>query len=415
MSDRKTLIFSPAEFNLAETTRCLDVAKECRENFDIIFLSYGGEFKHLVEKEHFKTISLEPQITREKATHLYDINHGRKLGLLFTQDEIEQQVASEIAVFNEIKPAAVVTGANLSTNISARAAQVPLVWISQSTWLLERGIKEGFFTYPDMLDQIPMRWLGKKILTKLTMPFYNFAGVSVAFKGYNKVAKKYNVPLFKRMEDVWIGDYNLLAEPEGFSGVSIPTNYHFIGPLITQLDMPIPEEIVNMPKDKPIVYFAMGSSGQPKDIKRIIEGFKGKPYRVITPSKSILRDLEVETPENVLITDWLPAHKVNQMADISVIHGGIGTVMNAVLAGKPIIGISMQPEQENNIECVVKKGFALRIRRSRFTPEKLYNAIQMLLTDESAKEKVKEYKKITRDWVDRGPALIAEFFKEKFS
>ena len=39
-------------------------------------------------------------------------------------------------------------------------------------------------------------------------------------------------------------------------------------------------------RDKPIIYFAMGSSGNPQIIREILEGFSGKPYRVIAPVRA---------------------------------------------------------------------------------------------------------------------------------
>jgi len=214
------------------------------------------------------------------------------------------------------------------------------------------------------------------------------------------------------MESLWEGDYNLLAEPEEFCELELPPTYHYIGPLIGRLDSPIPEDILNLPKDKPIIYFAMGSSGQPEVIAKIVEGFTGKPYRVIAPVKSLLRNLDVKVPSNVIVTDWLPAHKVNPMADISVIHGGIGTVMTACLAGTPVVGVSMQPEQEFNIDCLVRKGFAIRIRRKRFTPEILSSAIDQLLADKEAQRKAKEFQKVIQKCDN--PSLIINFFKSTF-
>ena len=214
------------------------------------------------------------------------------------------------------------------------------------------------------------------------------------------------------MESLWEGDYNLLAEPEEFCELELPPTYHYIGPLIGRLDSPIPEDILNLPKDKPIIYFAMGSSGQPEVIAKIVEGFAGKPYRVIAPVKSLLRNLDVKVPSNVIVTDWLPAHKVNPMADISVIHGGIGTVMTACLAGTPVVGVSMQPEQEFNIDCLVRKGFAIRIRRKRFTPEKLSSAIDRLLADKETQRKAKEFQKVIQRYDDL--SLIINFFKSTF-
>jgi len=117
-------------------------------------------------------------------------------------------------------------------------------------------------------------------------------------------------------------------------------------------------------------------------------------------------------PENVLVTDWLPAHIVNPMADISVIHGGIGTVMTACLAGKPVVGVSMMIEQEANIDCLVRKGFAIRIRKNRLTPGKLCMAIEKLLADQEARKKAQQFQKIVEDSLD--PSSITRFFLRTF-
>jgi len=168
-----------------------------------------------------------------------------------------------------------------------------------------------------------------------------------------------------------------------------------------------------MPKDRPVVYFAMGSSGQPEVIAKIIEGFRGKPYRVIAPVKNQIEHLDVDVPENVLVTGWLPSHKVNPMADISIIHGGIGTVMTACLSGTPIIGVAMMIEQEANIDCLVRKGFAIRIRKNRFTPGKLCEAIDQLLADGEARRRAKAFQKVVQEWDD--PSRMADFFVNTFA
>ena len=99
------------------------------------------------------------------------------------------------------------------------------------------------------------------------------------------------------------------------------------------------------------VYFAMGSSGKPRLVADIIEGFRDKPYRVIAPIETHIKDMNLEIPSNVIVTCFLPAHKVNPMADISVIHGGQNTVMNACLSGTPIVGVGMHPERQANLDA----------------------------------------------------------------
>jgi UDP:flavonoid glycosyltransferase YjiC (YdhE family) len=206
----------------------------------------------------------------------------------------------------------------------------------------------------------------------------------------------------------------LVVEPPGFSQIPLPPDAHFVGPLIARLDTPLPQEVLDLPRDKPIVYFAMGSSGRPDIIANIIADFAGKPYRVIAPVKNLLekekRSLRI--PENVFVTDWLPAHKANLLADISVIHGGIGTVMNACLAGKPAVGVAMSPEQFINLENLVHQGFAIRISQSRLNASSLCGAIERLLGDPTAQEKAREYQKFIEVWDT--PEHLRKFFCETF-
>ena len=127
----------------------------------------------------------------------------------------------------------------------------------------------------------------------------------------------------------------------------------------------------------------MGSSGTREIVARIVESFEGKPYRVIAPVKFQLCQMpNAHIPQNVLVTDWVPALQVNKMADLTVIHGGIGTVMTAALAGKPVVGVGMQMEQVANLACLERLGFAIRIRKSRNPSREVQEAIAKLLKDQ---------------------------------
>jgi len=407
----KTIVFSPAAYNLAEATRTIEIAKACRGLFDILFVSYGGDFEGLIEKEGFAIRRLSPRLTAKKIDYLYKVDQGQTFGYFFSVAEVEEQVRNELALFDEIRPTAVVTGFNFSNSISCRVAGVPLVWLTHSTWMFQAMYEAGLATYADMLDTPLLRWLPERFLTWLTMKGFTLAGLII--RPFDQVARRYGLAPFRTMDRIWEGDYNLVAEPAEFCELELPPTYHYIGPLIGRLDAPVPEAILRMVKDQPVVYFAMGSSGQPEVIARIVEGFAGKPYQIIAPVRAHLEKVEqVHIPDNVLVTGWLPAHKVNPLADVSVIHGGIGTVMTACLAGTPIVGISMQPEQEANIDCLVRKGFAIRIRKNRFTPEKLAEAIDALLADEVARRRAKAFQKVVERWED--PSLIVDFFEKTF-
>jgi UDP:flavonoid glycosyltransferase YjiC (YdhE family) len=232
-------------------------------------------------------------------------------------------------------------------------------------------------------------------------------------KSFNILAKKYGIKEFKNFIEVLEGDYTLLADIPQWVGLkTIRPNLHYIGPLPYKSNDEVPKEILNMPKDKPVVYFAMGSSGKPELIAEIIEGFGNKPYRVIAPVKSHINNMNVQIPDNVILTGFVPAHKVNPLADVSVIHGGQNTVMNACLSGTPIVGVGMHAEQQANLDACVRKGFAIRIFKREASAEKILKAIEKILNDSKAKEEVNKFKKELEKW--NGPVNAAKFLFEKF-
>jgi hypothetical protein len=341
MSHRPCVILAPAAHNLAEVTRALEIAKAIRNDFDPLFLSYdGGKRNHwLIEREGFAIRAMQPALSEARVQEWWAIDRGEKFGDMFPTDELVARVDSEMALFAQTKPVAVLTGFCLSIPLSTRLAGVPLVWVIQTTWLLEYVRRYG--TWPDAVDYPALQWLPDGFMNWLSRRIAKVTYWTLN-KGFNKAARHFGLPPYSG-SSFFEGDYNLFAEPPGFSGLPVPARlenrHRFVGPLIAHLPIDVPTEIQEMPRDRPVVYFAMGSSGAERIVAQIIRAFDGQPYRVIAPVAPLMKRLKLDPPDNVIVTDWLPADKVNPMADVTVIHGGIGTVMTACLSGTPVVGI----------------------------------------------------------------------------
>ena len=411
----KTLIFAVAGYNLAETGRMIEIARAARSHFNILFASYGGQFEPLIEAEGFSLVKLAPRLTQEKLDRLRVILSGETLNTVgyLSAQELEERVPREIAFFKETKPVAVLTGWCLSVTLSTRAAGVPFVNVLHSTSVREY-YEAGLQSCPDRSNFAFLRWLFgndeakmnrwiSDLVLKLTLPI----------KAYNAIGPKYGIPKFKNFIDLIEGDRTLLADiPEWVGFPNVRPSLHYVGPLPFRLDQPIPAAVASMPSDSPIVYFAMGSSGKPALIAEILEGFRDKPYRVIAPVKSHIQGMTIDVPENVVVTGFLPAHKVNPMATISVIHGGQNTVMNACLAGTPIVGIGMHAEQQANLDACVRKGFAIRLNKRLATAPDVLDAIDQLLHNKAAKSAVEGFREQLMTW--NGPENAARFLQEQY-
>ena len=324
--------------------------------FEIRLISDGGDFESLIEGQGFPLKRLEPRLTKEKIEHIARVDRGERFAPAFSEKEMIERVDNETAYLRQVTPAAVITGSYLTIPVTCRVLKIPIVWAIQSTWL------EPFFaTGAGMTDRIRPKF-AKRLADWVVLGFINFWIRYGFLNPVNKAARHFGVEGYTSIFDFWRGDMTLVAEPPEFSGIELPHGYYYVGPLIAREEFPLPPEVASIPRDMPLIYFAMGSSGTPEIVANILQGFEGKPYRVIAPIKFQLQQLgQANIPSNVIVTDWLPALEVNKMADLSLIHGGIGTVMTAAYAGKPVVGVGMQPEQVANLACLVRKGFAIRV------------------------------------------------------
>jgi len=163
----------------------------------------------------------------------------------------------------------------------------------------------------------------KTLLDWFILRFINFWIRYGFLNPVNRTARHFGVVGYESTFQFWTGDITLVAELPEFTGIKLPSNHYFIGPLIPYEESPIPQGFTDIPKAKPLIYFAMGSSGTPRIVAKIVESFAGKPYHVIAPVEFQLAKVHgVRVPTNVTVTDWGPALTVNKMADLAVIHGG---------------------------------------------------------------------------------------------
>lgn len=396
------MLFGVVGWNIAETTRMIEVAKKAKVWCEPHFLSYGGQFDHLVTDEGFSLHHGTPADTPQKIEHLWAVDRGEKIATPYTKEEISQRVAFEVSLAKKLGASAMVMGSVLTFSISARVVGVPL--INVVPFALTRPYLEAG------LPALPGR---SRIVNTLTA--FLALRVPVYMRPFNTVAKAYGVPTFRTALDVWSGDINCVSEHHLLmADIALPDNWRACGPIFANLPGQIPDVVQQWIAGAscPTVYFAMGSSANRDVLELALSAFEGMAVRVVAPISAHLR-LSTAIPDNVLVTDWLPALDVNRLVDCAVIHGGAGTVQTAIHAGIPFVGIGMQPEQSINIESVVRWGAAIRLPRRRLTPTKVRSAVMELLSNDSFAKRAKELAGEGADGV--GAQQVADVVKKALS
>jgi hypothetical protein len=136
---KKTLLFAPVTFDLAETTRMIEIAKGIKNHpaasqvFDIQFISNGGDLEHLIEEEGFPLKRLEPRFTPEKIEYFGKVDKGEIFAPAFSQKEMIALIDNEVKYLRELVPTTVITGSYMTIPVTCRILKVPLVWVIQST------------------------------------------------------------------------------------------------------------------------------------------------------------------------------------------------------------------------------------------------------------------------------------------
>lgn len=404
------LLFAPETLNIAETTRMLEIARAVQGDFTPVFSGYDGNFAPLVEKASFPYHKLQPVLTLQRVEELWKADRMERGGKFFTEAELSERVANELKLFEQVKPAAIVMGFTLSVYISARAAGIPLVVVAPLPFT-RPFFEAGLGAWPDALNVAPLRWLPQRWLDGLV----NWFGLHTRIwtRPINQVARRYGVPPFKRLVDLFEGDYTLVTDIPELTGLhTLPPTWRYVGPIFARLEGEVPPEVQRLPRNRPWIYFAMGSSGNREIVLHVLELLGQMPYQIIAPIKAHLVEASVSVPDNVCVLDWVPAHKVNPLADVAVIHGGQGTVQTAVASGTPFVGIGMQPEQEANIDLIARQGCAIRLRKYDVTTANLCDAIEQLLHDPQARQRARDLQTLSQQW--DGPANVARFLRAKF-
>ena len=88
--------------------------------------------------------------------------------------------------------------------------------------------------------------------------------------------------------------------------------------------------------------------------------------------------------DDLAIAGYAPHSKVFSHAAAIIHHGGIGTVAQAMRAGKPQLICPMLGDQADNAEHLKRLGIACRVDHKRFTPDTATRALRSLLNDEVA-------------------------------
>lgn len=395
MLSKKTIVFAPATFNLAETTRMIEVAKQLKASCTCCFFGFSTTYAALISQNGFSFSLLSPVLTKEQEQQIIALDQMKSLKNPFTKELIADRIKNELTYLAEKEPAAVITGTNITIFLSARIAKIPLVYV-----------KPYAMSRPQ-LENDPQSLADKLLLKVKWQP-----------KIFREAAKAYQLTLPDYSIDLLDGDENLITTFRAFtSWQQYPENYHDVGPIFAQLGKELPHDLQQRlleakQEQRTIVYFALGSSGNSRLALNILTVLRDLGFLVIAPIKQYLSEETIASfhGSSILITELLPAPLLAPYLNFSIIHGGEGTVQTACLSGKPFIGFGLQQEQVMNLKYCEQYGNALRLKPTPFSKAKLRHAIERIQTEVYCQKA----QQLTETFHSDGAVHAANFIQQRY-
>ncbi|HIU26419.1 MAG TPA: UDP-glucuronosyltransferase [Candidatus Copromorpha excrementigallinarum] len=407
MEKRKRLIVAAAAYNWAEAHRMAEIGKEFLKRGWEVFSLGSGRYDYLL-KDKMEHLNLEEDsgwYTDERIKKLMDMD---KWGNDYCrEEELEEMTAAEVRLMEKIRPDLVITGYRTTLSLSCRIYGVPLVWVLSAV-VSPLYYKYGLATMP---ERVPVRFVETIEDRELQRAYY----CRLALKNketsrvWNKVARNHGVRQFECDTELFTGDFNLMSDaPELFPEFrGLPREYRFCGPLLNHEEIPQPAwKKTYKETGRKKILVTMGSSGERDILLKVLEGLKKADADIFVSTASVkgmLESLEKDRggfPESFYFAERLPHLDMAGWVDLSIIHGGQGTVYTTALGGKPFIGIPMFSEQQYNLENIMRAGSGEKISAAKLSSEELLERIDRIFSDGRYYEKAEELRRLLEPYAD---------------
>ena len=137
------------------------------------------------------------------------------------------------------------------------------------------------------------------------------------------------------------------------------------------------------PPDEPVLFVSLGTAfnDRPEFFRTCLEAFADRgPVAIAVGQHVGVDDLGV-VPGNIDIRPWFPQPAVLRHAAAFVSHAGMGSTMEALYYGVPLVCVPQMLEQEANAGRVAELGLGVRLDAAGITAADLRTAVDAVTTD----------------------------------
>lgn len=232
--------------------------------------------------------------------------------------------------------------------------------------------------------------MNEAMMAELAVPDVDYAGPRF-LQLYEDILAEVRPWGVANLMDVVLGgplpSRNLVFLPRTFQleADTFDDTYRFVGPCLSDTE----REQSWRPADpaRQLVLASLGtspSSHREAFLRTCVRAADGQPWQLVVILGNLTDPEELGAlPDNVTVLPWLPHTAALPYAAGFVTHGGMGSIMEALSFGVPMLVAPDTKEQRSNAERAVELGLARELPRPRreMTPELLGHLVTGLLAD----------------------------------
>lgn len=191
---------------------------------------------------------------------------------------------------------------------------------------------------------------------------------------------------------------NLVFVPRAFQpdGDSFDDRFRFLGPVLGQR----PDEQPWAPPDpeRPLLYVSLGSifTEHPELYRTCLDAFDDGPWQVVMTIGATDPDQLGPRPATVQLRPWFPQLQVLARASGFLTHAGMGSTMEALYYGVPMLTLPQMPEQVVNADRITELGLGRRLDPASLDAETLRRAVDEVTTSPGIRTHLDQMRTQTR-------------------
>ncbi|MEV5944261.1 macrolide family glycosyltransferase [Streptomyces sp. NPDC051994] len=170
-----------------------------------------------------------------------------------------------------------------------------------------------------------------------------------------------------------------------FKGETFGEDFHFVGPCWSERRFDGEwARGGDGASDRPLVLVSLGTihNDNAAFFQTCIDAFAELPWDIVMAvGNQITPTTLTNIPDHIDIRHHVPQLQILRQADLFITHAGMGSVMEALSFGVPMVAIPQMSEQRANADRLTQLGLGQLLHRDQTTPQTLRDTAHHVLTD----------------------------------